>query len=73
MKIQLTEHINNICKRNYFSLTTFTDEIEFYFEGDGMGDFEESSNSATEQIIKNYINECERQIILAKEYLENIK
>ena len=58
----LTKYINRI----EYSLGDST----FTFYGDGMGDFEEIADAVeNDNLIINYINDCEQQIYLAKTYM----
>lgn len=56
----LKQYINSIRKN----------EDGFLFSGDGCGDFEETEYHAENRIVKDYIEYCEKQIEVAKEYLE---
>jgi len=69
MKREITEYITNIRKGKTYSRDYCKEVDEWYFTGDGMGDFEETSYDAREEIVRNYIAECYNQIEIAKEYL----
>lgn len=45
----------------------------YSFRGDGVGDFETSSDVTTEECISKYIKHCQDQIQLAYEYLIEVK
>jgi hypothetical protein len=69
----IKDYISSISKRKEFSKVTFDDKIIYRFVGDGCGDFEEVSDSATVEVVKSYINYCKDQIKIAEDYLEFIK
>jgi hypothetical protein len=69
MSNQIEKYITNIEKRRVFSRDRCEDIDEWYFQGDGQGDFEKTSYSATKEVVEAYIIECNRQIEIAKEYL----
>jgi len=66
-------YINSISKRKEFNKNNFEDQTVYKFTGDGYGDFEKWADSATKEVISSYILHCERQIELAKDYLEVIE
>lgn len=53
-------------------ITNILGEHHFLFYGDGMGDFEESSEHATKEVVEQYIVECHRQIRMAQAYLKTL-
>jgi len=72
MKSTLEHYINSIRKDKVFdSKVSFKDLDEYTFYGDGQGDCEKSSNAISNLILLNdYIEYCEKQINLAKEYIK---
>jgi hypothetical protein len=67
---EIREYINSISKYKEYSFVTYKDETAFRFFGDGQGDSEEIGNSATKEVVENYILDCQEQIEIAKEYLK---
>jgi len=65
----IKNYINHIHKTKRFSTISCRDEDSWYFEGDGTGDFEDGSDKTTPECLRNYIEDCEEQIALAKEHL----
>ncbi|MFA6089712.1 MAG: hypothetical protein WC755_07670 [Candidatus Woesearchaeota archaeon] len=72
MKRQINKYINSIRKTKTYSRDYCEEVDEYYFMGDGQGDFEDSSYSASKECTERYIEECLKQIEIAKEYLEKI-
>lgn len=64
MNRQLENYINSI--RRFRNPVTDKDEYDFF--GDGQGDFEKIGNSASKELIKDYISYLEEQKRWAKEY-----
>lgn len=65
----ITEYISFIRRFEELNPTTGEFYTDYLICGDGMGDFEERSNQATEKCLENYIKECNNQIEIAKELL----
>ena len=68
----ITDYISSILKRKEFSKVNFEDKTVYRFCGDGCGDCEEVSYSATIETVKNYIDYCKKQIEIAEEYLKDV-
>lgn len=64
----IKDYINRIShyKDNYYA-------SGYMITGDGSGDFEERSDTTTEECLEAYIKDCEGQIQIAKELLEKMR
>jgi hypothetical protein len=73
MNKQIVDYITSISKtmETRYNSTTGMSEYGPYwiFFGDGQGDFEVLANDASTDTLVQYIEYCDRQIELAKEYL----
>jgi hypothetical protein len=69
MKSKLEKWINRVEIDKTFNYTTTNYDIRLKFYGDGEGDFEESSFCIDKDLVIKYIDYCEEQIKLAKEYI----
>lgn len=59
--------------KNYINSIEYDSAYGYTFRGDGFGDCEKLKHHCDYLIIPEYIEYCERQIYLAKQYLEEAK
>ena len=65
----LTRYINSIVDDYYFN-DSGTRMPKLLYYGDGEGDFEKTGDDASEILLENYIQYCNKQLIIAEAALK---
>ena len=65
----LTRYINSIVDDYYFN-DSGTRMPKLLYYGDGCGDFEKTGDDASEMLLENYIQYCNKQLIIAEAALK---